>query len=86
MVIRELARYKSAGCLALVGHEPDLSELAGRLLKSTVALRFKKGGVCRIDIEALPPKNPGTLSWLLAPNVLVTLHRDTAAKRPKTSR
>lgn len=79
-VMRELAHYKNDVSLAVVGHEPDLSELADRLLRSSVSLRFKKGGVCRIDVDAFPPKAPGTLSWHLAPKIFLKLHRDDAKR------
>jgi len=56
--------------LALVGHEPDLGELAARLLRARGAVPFKKGGVCRIDIDVATPGGPGTLRWCLTPRLL----------------
>lgn len=56
--------------LALVGHEPDLGELAARLLRARGALEFKKGAVCRIDVDVATPGGPGTLRWFLPPRVL----------------
>lgn len=56
--------------IALVGHEPDLGRLAARLAGSRRAFEFKKGGVCRIDVEALPPERSGTLRWFLPPSIL----------------
>jgi phosphohistidine phosphatase len=73
-VIAAIARHSSAGRgasrLALVGHEPDLGELAARLLGAKGAFEFKKGGVCRIDVDRAMPAGPGTLRWFLTPRVL----------------
>ena len=56
--------------LALVGHEPDLGELATRLLAARGQVEFRKGAVCAIDVDAALPGGPGTLRWLLPPRVL----------------
>lgn len=63
----ELAKHVKRKSLALVGHEPGMGELAARLIGLRQALPFKKGGVCRIDLDALPPSGPGVLRWLLPP-------------------
>jgi len=73
-VIAAVARHSAAGRgasrLALVGHEPDLGELAARLLGAKGRVEFKKGAVCRIDVDRAMPAGPGTLRWLLTPRVL----------------
>jgi phosphohistidine phosphatase len=56
--------------LALVGHEPGLGEVAGRLIGTRTPLPFRKGGVCRIDVDALPPAGPGHLVWFATPRML----------------
>lgn len=56
--------------IALVGHEPDLGRLAARLAGSRRAFEFKKGAVCRIDVDALPPERSSTLRWFLPPSIL----------------
>ena len=33
-------------------------------------IALKKGGLCQIEIDSLPPRNPGTLRGLLAPKQL----------------
>ncbi|MEO7191606.1 MAG: phosphohistidine phosphatase SixA [Vicinamibacterales bacterium] len=63
------ARAKVRG-VALVGHEPDLGELAGWLIGSRTPLQFKKGGVCRIDCEDWPPARQNQLVWLATPRML----------------
>lgn len=61
--------------LALVGHEPDLGELAARLLGARGMVEFKKGGVCLIDVDGATPGGPGTLRWMLTPKALRALAR-----------
>lgn len=56
--------------LALVGHEPDLGELAARLLAARGAVEFKKGSVGRIDVDVATPGGPGVLRWFLTPRML----------------
>jgi phosphohistidine phosphatase len=69
-VIHELASHAGKGRLAAVGHEPDIGELAARLIGSRTAIPFKKGAICRIDFEALPPKGAGQLRWFATPKML----------------
>lgn len=69
-VIDELARYARRSRLAIVGHEPGMGELAARLIRARAPLEFKKGAICRIDIDALPPARPGFLRWFVTPKML----------------
>jgi phosphohistidine phosphatase len=59
----------------LVGHEPDISRLAGTLLwcGPELYMPFKKAGICRIDINDLPPSGPGVLKWFITPKILCSL-------------
>ena len=59
--------------IALVGHEPDLGELAARLVGARGAIEFKKGAVCAIEVDGATPGGPGTLRWLLPPRALRAL-------------
>jgi phosphohistidine phosphatase len=61
--------------IALVGHEPGIGELAARLAGFRDRIEFKKGAVCRIDVEALPAIGPGTLRWFLTPRIMRNLRR-----------
>jgi len=61
--------------IALVGHEPGIGELAARLAGSRHSIAFKKGAVCRIDVDALPPSSPGTLRWFLTTRILRSVRR-----------
>lgn len=56
--------------VALVGHEPDLGALAARLVGQRRPLAFKKGAICRIDFDGLPPDHLGTLRWFATPKIL----------------
>ena len=67
------AGARKASRLALVGHEPDLGELAARLLGARGAVEFKKGAVCRIDVTRAMPGGPGVLRWFVPPRVLRVL-------------
>ena len=69
-VIQEVARHVRQARLALVGHEPNLGELAAQLIGARTPLEFKKGGICRIDFDMLPPKGGGMLRWFLTPKML----------------
>ena len=69
-IIEELSKQHRRHHIAMVGHEPGIGELAGRLLGSRRPLEFKKGAICRIDVAALPPAGPGQLRWFLTPRIL----------------
>lgn len=69
-VIRELAKEARKSRIAIVGHEPDLGDLASHLLGTRKPLPFKKGGICRIDIASLPSARAGTLVWMITPKIL----------------
>ena len=67
-----LAKYPERTRVLAVGHEPDLSEMAGRMVGAGrhANLAFKKGGCCLITFDQFPPKSPGHLSWWLTPRIL----------------
>jgi len=69
-VMQEITRHVRKPRLALVGHEPNLGELAAQLIGARTPLEFKKGGICRIDFDMLPPKGGGLLRWFLTPKML----------------
>jgi phosphohistidine phosphatase len=74
-VIAELEKHSRRKRIAIVGHEPLLGELAGRLVGLRHAMEFKKGAVCRIDVDSLPPRGPGALRWFLTPKLLRNLKK-----------
>jgi phosphohistidine phosphatase len=69
-VMQEIAKHSRKPRIALVGHEPNIGELAARLIGARSPIQFKKGAICRIDFDALPPKALGQLIWFLPPRVL----------------
>jgi phosphohistidine phosphatase len=74
-VLADLEKHSRKSRLALVGHEPMMGELAARLVGSRHPIEFKKGGVCRIDVENLPPAGPADLRWMLTPKILRALKK-----------
>ena len=72
-----LAKHTHRKRVMVVGHEPDLGELAARLVGAgrNANLSLRKGGCCRIDFDEFPPKSPGQLVWWLTPRVLRKLNQ-----------
>ena len=70
-VLTLLARFPASGSVALVGHEPQVSELLGHLVGSNDAARlaFKKGGVAVVDLPE-GTRSVGRLEAFLPPGVL----------------
>jgi phosphohistidine phosphatase SixA len=70
-VLTLLARFPADTTVALVGHEPQLSELLAHLVGSNDAdrLAFKKGGVAVVDLPE-GTRSVGVLSAFLPPGVL----------------
>ena len=79
-MIQEITRHVRKARVALVGHEPNLGELAAQLIGARNPLEFKKGGICRIDFDMLPPKGGGMLRWFLTPKMLRAARRVTAER------
>jgi phosphohistidine phosphatase len=69
-VIQDLTKHARKARVALVGHEPNIGELAARLIGARLPMEFKKGAICRIDFETLPPKGLGQLRWFITPKML----------------
>src|SRR5215831_16087896 len=67
-IFLELGAYQFDRAL-LVGHMPDLSELASFLLAGNrnLNIAFKKGSLCAVEVTSLPPRGPGLLRWLMTP-------------------
>lgn len=71
-LISLLAKHLDRNSVLVVGHEPDLSKLAARLMGAgrQANLTMKKGGCCLIAFDEFPPKSPGQLVWWLTPRLL----------------
>jgi phosphohistidine phosphatase len=74
-ILADLEKHARKTRIALVGHEPDIGELAARLIGARHAIEFKKGAVCRIDLDALPPGGPGALRWFLTPKMMRAIRK-----------
>ncbi len=59
----------------LVGHMPDLAELASTLIcgQPAAGVIFKKAAVCRITFDTQPAAGKGALEWLLPPAIMTRL-------------
>ena len=74
-LITFIAKRPNRRRVMVVGHEPDLGELAARLMGAgrSANLAFKKGGCCLITFPEFPPKSPGKLLWWLTPRLMKKL-------------
>ena len=72
-LVTELEKHARRRRIALVGHEPGIGELAARLIGTRRPIEFKKGSVCRIDVDEL--SGPGALQWLATPRMLRALRK-----------
>jgi phosphohistidine phosphatase len=73
-----LGSHARADGILLVGHQPDMGELASVLLVGTpglVPLPFKKAGLAAIAVASLPPRAAGTLEFFLTPGQLRRIGR-----------
>jgi phosphohistidine phosphatase len=81
-LLRLLSMHHGAAPLALVGHEPSLSQLARSLLGDAAEpLRLKKAGVVAVSWDG---RGPASLRFLLDPkemSVTVDLRRVTQKER-----
>ena|SRR5262245_23739695 len=67
VLFQVLGRLPADARILLVGHEPDMSNLAAKLvgLPADRAIPFGRGSIARIDVDGLPPRQAGRLVWLL---------------------
>jgi phosphohistidine phosphatase len=74
-LVADLEKHARKTSIAMVGHEPNIGEITARLIGSRHPIEFKKGAVCRIDVEQLPPHGPGDLRWFLPPRTLRSIKK-----------
>jgi phosphohistidine phosphatase len=78
-LLSELSSVEDKEHVLLVGHEPFLGKLAAFLLSgkndSDLLIPLRKGGICRIEINAVPPTQAGEMHWLLTPKQLRLMAR-----------
>lgn len=69
--LQHIVGRSTADTVMLVGHEPDLSSLAARLINADErGILLKKAGLIRVDIEGRVQAGRGRLVWLLTPRVM----------------
>ena len=75
LLIAELNEKDSLQRVALVGHEPHLSNLVGVLTSEgkQLDIKLKKGGVCLLSADDLRQEHHATLERLLTPGILVEI-------------
>jgi len=66
---REIRASHRVKDLMLVGHEPQLSRVAGFLLESPLAIDLKKGALMKIAVADNNGPPRGVLKWLLTPKL-----------------
>ena len=71
-IAERLTKLPADATVALVGHEPDLSELIAWLTAGTTfsSLRLKKGGACLLVSPNQPAAGTAELLWALDPKQL----------------
>lgn len=76
LLIAEINENYTVDSIAVVGHEPYLSNLVALLIaeNAKIDLTFKKGGVCYLLADDLHHRDHcATLEWLLTPGILVEI-------------
>src|SRR6266545_3883121 len=74
--IEVIEPHLEVASLALVGHEPYLSELASILLTgrpTSLTMEMKKGGVAHLRLDDGLRRGTASLRWLVTPKVLRAL-------------
>jgi phosphohistidine phosphatase len=71
-LISGLAGFHDKEHLLLVGHNPLLIRVFSFFIsgKDNLEIELKKGGLCCIETDGLPPSPPATLHWFLTPKQL----------------
>ena len=74
-IVADLEKHTKRKRIGIVGHEPGIGEFASRLIGSRHPIEFRKGAICRIDIDSIPPSGPADLRWLLTPKILRSIKK-----------
>jgi phosphohistidine phosphatase len=81
-LLKSLRTQRRAHHIFLVGHQPDLGELASYLLTRSprlAPLPFRKGGIAALSVTGLPPRAPAALQWFMTPSQLRAIGRGRRA-------
>src|SRR5690349_2003311 len=76
-LIEEIHKKYDVENVALVGHEPMLSQFVSWLIvgNEQAKITLKKGGVCCLSAQDLYQDHQAALGWLLTPALLVKLSK-----------
>jgi len=81
-----LDKYTKYESVMIVGHNPSLSEFAGRVISEAgceAAVELKKGAVAKVEMG----RNSAVLQWCITPKIVKAIYAASADNsRPKTSR
>ena len=81
-----LDKHRRQEAILVVGHNPNLSELLGKMICVSgceAAIDLKKGAIARVELR----RNSGELLWCVTPRLLRVLYSTAAESvRPKSSR
>jgi phosphohistidine phosphatase len=67
-----IARFKTHKSIMIVGHEPHLTSLIGRVCgDSKLRVELKKAGLVKIEIIDASRELRGYLHWLVSPKILM---------------
>lgn len=82
-LLRWLRRHGGPRTIAMVGHEPWLSETLAWLLTGSPnpLCEFKKGGACLLEFRGPAGPGGGVLHWLLSPAVLRKIAKGAACTK-----
>jgi phosphohistidine phosphatase len=74
-LMRRLQKHQNRTSVLLAGHQPFMGLLACFLIfgSDKISLDFKKGGICCIRVNEVPPQFGAELVWMLTPKILRTL-------------
>jgi phosphohistidine phosphatase len=80
---RVVSRF-DADRIMVVGHEPDFSSMAARLINADErGLELKKAGLIRVDVDGSPRPGRGRLTALLTPKMLRLMAHGTGHDEPE---
>ena len=74
-IAAEIEKHGRRHRVLIVGHEPGIGEFAAWLVGARNPIEFKKGGICRIDIQGGTLRGGGALRWMLTPKILRALKK-----------
>ena len=74
-IAAEIEKHGRRHRILIVGHEPGIGEFAAWLIGARNPIEFKKGGICRIDVDGSTLRGGGALRWMLTPKILRNLKK-----------